>query len=344
MIDRRTFVGSLALCPLALPGVASAATTVYRIGVLIPGSNSADLSGPDPRNPTVNGLVRALRELGYNHGEHYVVEARGGEGRSETYARLATELVDLKADVIVAAGPLLWALKQATTSIPIVMAAAPDAVEDGFAQSLARPGGNFTGMSLQLAETTGKRLALLKELVPGIAPLAVMWEGPGGRQSWQIVESAARTRGWPVQSTEVRGADDFERAFQAAHAARAGGLLVNPGGLFDRHAARITRLAIQHRLPAMYALPHFVDLGGLMSYSPDLVAIWKRAAYFVDKILKGARPGEIPVEQATEFDLLINLTTAKEIGLAIPQSFRVRVKQVVTTTPPPPEGAAKSRP
>jgi len=155
------------------------------------------------------------------------------------------------------------------------------------------------------------------------------------------VETAARTRGWQLQSLEVRAAEGIERAFQSARDARAGALLVLAGGLFDRHAARITRLAIQYRLPAMYALPLYVELGGLMSYSPDLVAVWQRAAYYVDKILKGATPGDLAIEQPAEFDLLLNLTAAKEIGLAVPQSFRQRVTRVVEVRTPLPESTAK---
>ena len=222
---------------------------------------------------------------------------------------------------------------------PVVMAAASDAVEDGFAQSLARPGGNFTGMSLQVAETTGKRLELLRELVPGRAPVGVMWEARGGRRSWQLVENAARARvagGLPRSSR--RGGD--RAGVPDCTQCPRGRPVVSPGGgLFDRYATRIARLAIQYRLPAMYALPGYVvDYGGLMSYSPDLVAIWKRAAYFVDRILKGAKPGDLPIEQATEFELLINLTAAKEIGLAVPQAFRLRATRVVDVPTPPPEG------
>jgi putative ABC transport system substrate-binding protein len=196
---------------------------------------------------------------------------------------------------------------------------------------------------LQLAETTGKRLELLRDLVPGNALVGVMWEAPDGRQAWHIAEIAARARGWQLQSLEVHAVEGIERAFQTARNARAGALLVNPGGLFDRYAALITRLAIQYRLPAMYALSRFVvDFGGLVSYTPNLVAIWERAAYYVEKILKGAKPGDLPIEQSTEFELLINLTAAKEIGLTVPQSFRLRATRVIE--PPPSDGASKMRP
>jgi putative ABC transport system substrate-binding protein len=343
LTDRRTFLVSLALGALASPGVAVAAKTAYRIGVLIPGALSADLTGPEPRNPTVKGFLGAMRERGYSYGEDFVIDARGGEGKPESFSRIGRELIDLKPDVIVAEGGMLRGLRQPANSVPVVMAATADAVEDGFAQSLARPGGNFTGMSLQLTETTPKRLELLRDLVPGNAPLAVMWEAPSGRQLWNVVETAARARGWRLQALDVSAPEDIERAFRTARDARAGAMLVNPGGgVFDRHAALITQLAIQHRLPAMYPLSRYVvDFGGLVSYSPNLVAVWQRAAYFVDKILKGAKPADLPIEQPTEFELLINLTAAKAIGLAIPQPFLLRATTVIE--PPPPDGVSKTR-
>jgi putative ABC transport system substrate-binding protein len=326
---------------LALPRVAATANKVHRIGILVPGATTSDVAGPEPRIVSPRAFVHGMRSLGYVYGENFLTEARGGEGKGEIFPRLVAEMVDLQVDVIVAPSPFLPAIKKATTSIPVVMAAAADAVEDGFALSLARPGGNFTGVSVQMAETTGKRLELLRELVPGHAPLAVLWEAPFSSALWRAAEAAARTRGWQVQSLEVREADEIERAFRAARDARAGALLVHPSGLLDRHATRITQLAVQYRLPAMYALPHYVESGGLMAYSPDLVAIWKRAAYYVDRILKGAKPGDLPIEQSTEFELSINLTAAAAIGLVVPQSFRLRASRVMTVPTPPPDGALK---
>jgi putative ABC transport system substrate-binding protein len=178
---------------------------------------------------------------------------------------------------------------------------------------------------------TGKRLELLRDLVPGNALVGVMWEAPDGRQAWHVAEIAARARGWQLQSLEVHAVEGIERAFQTARNARAGALLVNPGGLFDRYAALITRLAIQYRLPAMYALSRFVvDFGGLVSYTPNLVAIWERAAYYVDRILAGATPSELPVERPTIYMLSINRKTAAALGLAVPQALLLRADEVIS--------------
>jgi hypothetical protein len=205
-----------------LPGVVGAAKTVYRIGVLIPGAMIRRPGRPEPRNPTVNGFLRAMRARGYIYGDDFVIEARGGEGRRENLSRLARELVDLKMDVIVAAGPMLWPLKKADTSVPVVMAAAPDAVQDGFAQSLARPGGNSTGMSMQLAETTGKRLQYLKDLVPGMRRWGSCGKHRGDLPSWYLVESAhAREGGGCSHSKFAKRRGSSERSRRHTMPARA---------------------------------------------------------------------------------------------------------------------------
>jgi len=329
-MDRRAFIGSLALGTLAVPRVAlgQPARKVYRIGILSPTQMTSDIFGPQPRNPAQNALLHGLRELGYVYGEHFVTEPRGGEGKPERFPNLAAELVRLQVDVIVAGGPTLPALKQATSTIPVVMAGAGDPVALGFVQSLGRPGGNFTGLSLQSIETTGKRLELLKELVPGAAPVAVLWHRASLPQ-WQAAEAAAREREWKRLSLEVRDAGEIEGAFKAATGARAGALLVVAGGLLDRQARRITELAARSRLPAMYSLRLYVEAGGLISYGADLVEIWRRAAVFVDKILKGAKPADLPVEQPTKFELVINLKAAKSIGLTIAQSLLSRADEVI---------------
>jgi putative ABC transport system substrate-binding protein len=329
-MDRRAFIGSLALGTLAVPRVAlgQPARKVYRIGILSPTQMTSDIFGPQPRNPAQNALLRGLRELGYVYGEHFVTEPRGGEGKPERFPNLAAELVRLQVDVIVAGGPTLPALKQATSTIPVVMAGAGDPVALGFVQSLGRPGGNFTGLSLQSIETTGKRLELLKELVPGAAPVAVLWHRASLPQ-WQAAEAAAREREWKRLSLEIRDAGEIEGAFKAATGARAGALLVVAGGLLDRQARRITELAARSRLPAMYSLRLYVEAGGLISYSADLIEIWRRAAVFVDKILKGAKPADLPVEQPTKFELVINLKAAKSIGLTIAQSMLSRADEVI---------------
>jgi putative ABC transport system substrate-binding protein len=329
-MDRRAFIGSLALGTLAVPRAVPAqpARKVYRIGILSSRSATSELVGPQPRSPSVNALLRGLRELGYVYGEHFVTEPRGSEGGPERYPDLAAELVRLRVDVIVAAGPTLPALKQATSTIPIVMGGAGDPVGQGLVRNLGRPGGNFTGLSNQTVETTGKRLDLLKELVPGAAPVAVMWYR-AALPAWQAVEAAARERGWKLLSLEVRDAGEIEGAFKRATGARAGALLVLSGGLFGLHTRRIAELAARSRLPAMYELRFHVDDGGLISYSADLNEIWRRAAVFVDKILKGAKPADLPVEQPTKFELVINLKAAKSIGLTVPRSVLLRADEVI---------------
>ncbi len=333
-MDRRAFIGGLALGTLAAPHVARGqpARKVYRIGIL--GSSiytASEMAGPQPRNPYTSALLRGLRELGYVYGEHFVTEPRAAEGRIERLPNLAAELVRLQMDVIVAGGPALPALKQATSTIPVVMVGAADPVGQGLVQSLGRPGGNFTGLSLQLVETTAKRLELLKELVPGAAPVAVLWDPRGGSRllSWQVAESAARERGWKLLSLEIREAGEIEGAFKAATGARAGALLVLPSGLLDQHARRIAELAAKNRLPAMYGIRLYVEAGGLISYSADTIEPWRRAAVFVDKILKGAKPADLPIEQPTKFELVINLAAAKSLGLAIPQPILSRADEII---------------
>jgi putative ABC transport system substrate-binding protein len=328
-MNRRAFIGGLALGTLAVPRVTSAqpARKLYRIGILSLYATS-DAVGPQPRNPPLNALLRGLRDLGYVYGEHSVTEVRGAEGRPERYPALAAELVRLQVDVIVAPGPALRALKEATSTIPIVMGASSDPVGEGLVRSLARPGGNITGMSLQTAELIGKRLELLQELVPGAAPVAVLWDRSQIPQ-WEMTKAAAREREWKLLSLEVPDAGEIERAFKAATDARAGALLVFGTGLLVSHRRRIAELAARSRLPAMYPLRFFVDDGGLISYGADLVDSWRRAAAFVDKLLKGAKPANLPIEQASKFELVINLKAAKTLGLTIPQSILLRADDVV---------------
>ncbi len=330
-MDRRAFVGGLGLGALAMPRAALAQPVrrIYRIGILSSRTSASELAGPEPRDPAVKALLRGLRELGYVYEEHFVTEIRSAEGKLERFPKLAAELVRAEVDVIVAPGPPLPALKQATSTIPVVMTGAADPVGQGFAQSLGRPGGNFTGLSLQLTETTAKRLELLKEVVPGDTPVAVFWDPRAGPWSWRVAESAARERGWKLLSLEIRGAHEVEGAFKAAAGARAGALLVIPSVLLDQHARRIVELTAQRRLPAMYGLRFYVEAGGLMCYSADLIEPWRRAAVFVDKILKGAKPADLPIEQPTKYELVINLKAAKAIGLAIPQAVLLRADEVI---------------
>jgi putative ABC transport system substrate-binding protein len=325
---RRAFIGSLALGTLSVPRVTPGqpARKVYRIGILSLRMTS-DLVGPQPRSPATSALLGGLRELGYVYGEHFVTEPRGGGGRPERFPSLVAELVRRQVDVILAAGPALPALKQATSTIPVIMTATLDPVRQGFVESLGHPGGNFTGFSLQSVETVGKRLELLKQLVPGTAPVAVLWDQPN-IVDWQAAEAAARERAWKLLSLEIRDAGEIESALRAATGARAGALLVFAAGLLFPGARRVAELAAKSRLPSMYELREYVEAGGLISYGADINDIWRRAAVFVDKILKGAKPRDLPVEQPTKFELVINLKTARALGLTIPQSVLLRAEVI----------------
>jgi putative ABC transport system substrate-binding protein len=268
-----------------------------------------------------------MRDLGYEYGKHFVTEARGGEGRPERWANVVGELLDVQIDVIVASGLMLQPLKEARPSVPVVMAAADDPVGTGLVVSLAQPGGQFTGLSHQMVETTAKRLELLKELVPGAAPVAVLSASTGVTKP--VIDAAARERGWKLLFLEIRGQDELERILKAATDLRVGAFLVAAGGFLFRHAQRVVELVARTRLAAMYPHRLYPEVGGLMSYNDDLVAIWRRAATYVDKILKGTKPADIPVEQPTKFELVINLKTAKALGLTIPPSLLARADQVI---------------
>jgi putative ABC transport system substrate-binding protein len=333
-MERRVFVASLAFGILATPRVAlpQSARKAYRVGVFSSRFATSEMAGPQPREPHIQGFLRGMADLGYVYGEHFVTEPRGGEGKPGRFPDLAIDLVRTKPDVIVSGGPLLPHLKRATSTIPVVMAGAGDPVAEGYVQSLSRPGGNFTGLSLQFLESTGKRLELLKEIAPGGAAVAVLWSRTDRTRpsyAWQAAESAARDRGWKLISLEIQDAAEIEGAFKEAARARAGGLFVHPTGHLDRHALRIAELAEKGRLPAVYGLRYYVEVGGLMSYAPDSIDMFRRSAAFVDKILKGARPADLPVEQPTKFELLINLKAAKAIGLAVPQHVLSRADEIL---------------
>jgi len=327
-MDRRGFIGRLAALSASRPVGAQPAQKVVRIGILTSGFTTAELQGPNPSNATVAAFLRGMRELGYEYGKDFVTYPRGGDGRTEQYASLATELVRLPADVIVAAGPTLPAVMAATSTIPIVMVGgALDPVRDGFARSLGQPGGNITGLSIQTVDTTAKRLEILKEVAP-TAAVAALWEATS-RSSWQAAEVAARARGWKVVSLEVSDAASIERAFKTGTSAGARALLVVSGGRIFGQKQQIVDLAAAHRLPAMYSLRTFVESGGLMSYGADLLDSWRRSAAFVHRILKGAKPAEMPIEQSAKFELVINLKTAKALGLSVPRSLVLRADQLI---------------
>jgi putative ABC transport system substrate-binding protein len=296
-----------------------------RIGIVSVGGRSADMTGPLPRNTTVRAFLRGMAELGYVFGRDFVTEPRGIDDIASV-----VELVGLNVDMIVATGggATLSLLKQATVTVPIIMTAAPDPVRQGFVQSLARPGGNFTGMSLQSLELTGKRLQILKELAPAAVAAAVFWE-PSNPELWPIAQTFGQTQGWKLVSVEIRDPSEIATAFKVAADAGAGALLIPASGILFSRASQITELAALSRLPAIYELRPFVDAGGLISYGADIEDIWRRAATYADRILKGAKTTELPIEQPTKFEFVVNARAARTLNLTIPPSILIRADQTI---------------
>jgi len=269
-------------------------------------------------------FVQRLRELGWIDGHNVAIEYRWGEGRNERFAEIAAEFVRLKVDVIVTSGTSqVLAAKQATSVIPIVFATAGDPVGTGLVTSLARPGGNVTGLSNQMLDLAGKQLELLREVVPNLRRLAIIGNIDNPIIVIEIgdVQAAARMLGLEVVTLEIRRAEDIALAFEALVERRAQALYVSPDALVITNRARIHTLAMGVRLPTMYASRDYVEAGGLMSYGPNYPNLFRRAAEYVDKILRGAKPGDIPVEQPTKFELVINLTAAKALGLTVPDKL-----------------------
>jgi putative ABC transport system substrate-binding protein len=295
------------------------------------------LSNTDPasESPRSEAIRLALRELGYIEGQNIAIEYRYTEGKRDRAPELAAELMRLKVDIIVVAGGASWILaaKNATKTIPIVMAGQGiDPVKAGFVQSLARPGGNVTGLTNLSTELGGKRLELLKEAVPKLARVAALYDPalPGSvLDVKEVLPVAARALGLTIQPWEVRAADGFEKVFAALNKQRPDGLYVAQGALMNANQKRIAGFALKSRLPSMYGNREAVDAGGLMSYGADLADSYRRVAYFVDRILKGAKPADLPVEQPTKFELVFNLKTAKQIGVTIPQSMLYRADKVI---------------
>ena len=332
MMNRRTFLRGLALGTLSVPLGAGAqqAGKVYRVGYL--GQGAPSHSGE--RN-ALAGFRQGLRDLGYVEGKNLIIEYRWAEMNFDRLPTLAAELVQLKVDVIATvATRASLAAKQVTTTVPIVMTLSLHAVESGLVSSLAHPGGNVTGMTGLSDETIAKRLELLKEAVPGLARVAVLWNpmfyNTGKREpQWRAIEVAAPRLGLSLQSVEVRSLEDFEGAFASMIRSRVNGVIVFPDPLTIGYRQQIAELATRHRLPAVYQGRESVEAGGLMSYGLSFFESARRAAYFVDKILSGVKPADLPVEQPTKFELIINLKTAKALGLIIPQSLLLRADQVV---------------
>jgi putative tryptophan/tyrosine transport system substrate-binding protein len=275
-------------------------------------------------------FVQRLRDLGWIEGRTVAIEYRWAEGRNERYAAIAAEFVRQKVDVIVAIGTAVVAAKEATTVIPIVFPVAADPVGSGLVASLARPGGNVTGLSVQFTDLAGKRVELLREVVPGLRRLAIMVnvDDPGAVLDMRQVQATARTLGLDVVTSEIRRGEDIAPAF-AALEGRADALYVCGDALVNTNRIRINTLAVGARLPTMHGFREYVEAGGLMSYGPNFPDLFRRGADYVDKILRGTKPSDIPVEQPTKFDFVVNLTTAKSIGLGIPESFLARADEVI---------------
>jgi putative ABC transport system substrate-binding protein len=327
-VNRRTFLGAIPLAVVTAPLAAEAqqAAKIARIGYLAPALAAG---------PVLEAFRQGLRDLGYVEGRNLVIEYRAAEGKFERLPALAAELVALKVDVIVAP-PTVAALaaQQATKTLPIVFIGVADPVASGLVTSLARPGGNVTGSSNLTPELVGKCLEQLTQAVPGVSRVAVLWQ-PGAlgerteKDMLKEADVAARALGVRLQFVEARGPADIDRAFSDMTRARASALTVLTSAMFINERRRLADLAANNRLPAVYTWREFVDAGGLMSYGPNLADLFRRAATYVDKILKGTKPGDLPVEQPTKFELVINLKTAKALGLTIPQSLLGRADQVI---------------
>jgi ABC-type uncharacterized transport system substrate-binding protein len=298
---------------------------VPRIGYLSP---SGDPYAPGTH---VEAFRQGLRDLGYIEGKNILVEYRYQEGKPDRRDSLVAELVQLKVDVLVLGSlPAIRAAKQATKTIPIVMVTTQDPVATGLVDSLARPGGNITGLTRLTRELSGKRLELLKEVVPGISRVGALLSAQQSGDDFKWYKAPARALKIQLQLLEVRASNpDFDAAFQSATKGHANALITIRGSVLIRYAKRIAELAIKNRLPSMHEESEFVGAGGLMSYSASDAEGFRRAATYVDKILKGAKPADLPVEQPTKFDLVINLKTAKQIGLTIPPNVLVRAEKVI---------------
>ncbi len=318
------FALSTLLLALSLSAEAQQPAKIPRIGFLLGSS-----PGSDPR---VEAFRQGLRELGHVEGKNIAVEYRFAEGQEDRLTKLVAELVSLKADIIVTDGTATTrAAKNATKTIPIVMASDGDPIGSGFVASLARPGGNITGLTNRLAELSGKRLEVLKETIPGISRIGVIWnpKTPASAIAFKETQIAAQALAVQLQSLEVRGPNDFESAIEAATKRQASALSVLSDSLMFSNRTRILELAGKQRLPTMHTQSLWVEAGGMMSYGTHFPDLYRRAATYVDKILKGAKPADLPVEQPIKFELVINLKTAKQIGLTIPPNVLVRADRVI---------------
>ena len=315
----------LLLAP-ALRVEAQSPNKIPRVGVLV--------AGHPPTRPSLEGFRQGLRDLGYIEHKNIVLELRWDEGKPDPWSELAADLVRLKVDVILA-GHTVAALgaKQATTTIPIVIGAAGgDPVADGLIASLARPGGNITGLSFLGTELSPKRLELLKESIARISRAAIIWHPPSARKDEierEDIKVAAESLALKLQSLAVRDRDQFDAAFHAARQEKAGAVLISQGAFFGTHRAHVADLGIKYRLPTIAGEADYAESGGLMFYGQNIPDTWRRAASYVDKILKGTKPRDLPVERPTKFELIINLKTAKQIGVTIPANVLARADKVI---------------
>jgi putative ABC transport system substrate-binding protein len=328
-MDRRTFLAGTGAVVLAAPLAAEAQQVgkVWRIGLL-------DYGSSDPaRLAWWRAFQDRLRELGYADGQNVVFQPRWGNGQVSRLQGLVTELVAARVDILVTAGnPATLAAKQVTSSIPIVTATGPDPVELGLVASLARPGGNVTGVTSISSELSAKRLGLLKELIPQVSRMAALWDraARGSALNVRDTEVAARSLGIALQSVAVRpDPRDYDAAFVAMKRAGAGAVIVVQSSAFFASRQRIADLALTHRLPSVVGSKEWAEAGGLISYGADFPDLFRRAAVFVDKILKGAKPADLPMEQPSKFELVINLKTAKALGLTIPPSLLGRADELI---------------
>jgi putative ABC transport system substrate-binding protein len=323
-MNRRAFIGALAAA-IAAPGRDVAAQPpgkVYRVGLLFPGSPSTGIAA----------FGSGVRRLGWVPGQNLILEQRYAYGDLARLPALAAELVALKVDVILVSSVAIPAARAATRTIPTVMTfAVDDPVEEGWVASLARPGGNLTGVTLHAPELTGKRLDLLRAVLPAMRRVGVLaWPRPGGLGQVRAAEAAARSMGLQIHVVEVTESAGYARALEAMRRAGADALLVLSSSSFFADRQRIADLAITHRLPLVAPFREVAEAGGLMAYGPNIVELWgQRVPVYVDRILKGARPSDVPVEQPTKYELVVNLRTARALGLALPESFRLRADQVI---------------
>ena len=326
-MDRRAWLmGAFGLFSIPLASEAQPSAKVYRIGLL------GGSSPTDPGGRVWEAFFQGLRELGYIEGQNILVEGRWYGEQPERLPSLAADLVRVKVEIIVAGtAPAPEAAQRATSTIPIVMASHPDPVASGLAVSLAKPGKNVTGLSTLSPELVGKQLQVLKEVVPAISRAAVLWNPtvPSQRLSLKEGQVAARSLGMQLQFVEAQVPGDLAKAFLTMTKARAGGVVALGGSMFFAERSQIAELAARSRLPAIYTVREFVEAGGLLAYGSSIRESWRRAATYVDKILNGAKPGDLPIEQPMKFELAINLTAARALGLTVPPSVLARADQII---------------